>query len=159
MNCYDRAILRKVNPNKVSVSREICFRVIFVCTVCICTVNMTESYSILKSHCFIIYRRKFKRESNTKEQKNLKKYTTNSDACVKNGRNHGRMKQIDELERKHKTTEKTSKSGTNCIRDTSGRMLFELMTLSTYGLNMSVNNIMTRESPHQMSVTRTDALL
>ena len=49
------------------------------------------------------------------------------------------MKQIDELERKHKTTEKTSKSGTNCIRDTSGRRLSELMRLSTYGLNMSVN--------------------
>ena len=44
-----------------------------------------------------------------------------------------RNEKIEELERKHKTKDKLkkmatktiSKSGTNCIRDTSGRMLFD----------------------------------
>ena len=53
--------------------------------------------------------------------------------CVKNERNHRGMKKIAELERKHKTkdtlkkmaTKTISKSGTNCIRYTSGRMLFD----------------------------------
>ena len=57
------------------------------------------------------------------------------------------MTHIDELEWKHKTNEKLNKiatdqiykSCTNCIRDTSRRRLFELMRLSTDGLNMLLN--------------------
>ena len=99
-----------------------------------------------------------------------------------------KCKEIEELERKHKTkemhakvnemsTKKRSKSGTNCIRDKNGKMLFDSNDVINRwvehvaelyhdergdppdGLNMSLNCIMTREVTHQMSVIRMAVLL
>ena len=90
-----------------------------------------------------------------------------------------KCEEIEELERKHKTkelhakvkemsTKKCSKSGTNCIRDKNGKMLFDSNDVINRwvehvtelyhdergdppdGLNMSLNCIMTREVTHQM---------
>ena len=83
-----------------------------------------------------------------------------------------KCKEIEELERKHKTkemhakvkemsTKKRSKSGTNCIYATTMGKCYsiQMIMLSTDGLNMSLNCIMTREMTHQMSVARTAVLL
>ena len=60
---------------------------------------------------------------------------------------------------KEMSTKKSSKSGTNCIRDKMGKCYSIQMTLLIDGLNMSMIHIMTRKVTHQMSVTRMDVLL
>ena len=74
-----------------------------------------------------------------KEQKSIKRQIRKSDICVTNGRKHGGMKSVKksknwngntkpkEMHAKVKeiSTKKRSTSGTNCIRDKNGKMLFD----------------------------------